>query len=111
MGPRPTAVVAACGLALVLLAGCGAERSVAKPTPSALHDDAITVASFDFAESQVLAELYAQALEARGLPVERRIGIGPRELVGPALALGLVEIVPEYAGTALGYLSLGRVDA
>jgi osmoprotectant transport system substrate-binding protein len=59
----------------------------------------------------VLAELYAQALEARGLQVRRAIGIGPRELVGPALSLGLVELVPEYAGTALDFLSLGRVDA
>ena len=52
-----------------------------------------------------------QALEARGLQVRRAIGIGPRELVGPALALGLVELVPEYAGTALGFLSLGRAGA
>jgi osmoprotectant transport system substrate-binding protein len=111
MGARPRGAVASLGVGLALLTGCGAHRSVAEPTPSALHDDAITVASFEFTESQVLAELYAQALEARGLPVQRRIGIGPRELVGPALALGLVEVVPEYAGTALGFLSPGRSDA
>jgi osmoprotectant transport system substrate-binding protein len=99
------------GITLGVLTGCGSGRSTAPPTPSAVHDDAITVASFDFAESRVLAELYAQALEGRGLQVHRAIGIGPRELVGPALALGLVELVPEYAGTALGFLSLGRVDA
>jgi osmoprotectant transport system substrate-binding protein len=100
------------GITVGVLAGCGgADRATAPPTPSAVDDDAITVASFDFAESRVLAELYAQALEARGLTVHRAIGIGPRELVGPALALGLVELVPEYAGTALGFLSLGQVDA
>ena len=108
----PRALVAALAIAVGVLAGCGGrDRATAPPTPSAVDDDAITVASFDFAESRVLAELYAQALEARGLQVHRAIGIGPRELVGPALSLGLVELVPEYAGTALEFLSLGQADA
>jgi osmoprotectant transport system substrate-binding protein len=104
--------VASLGITLGVLAACsGHDRASPPPTPSAVHDDAITVASFDFAESRVLAELYAQALEGRGLQVRRAIGIGPRELVGPALSLGLIELVPEYAGTALGFLSLGHVAA
>ena len=110
MGGCPRALVASLGITLGVLTGCGGGRSTAPPTPSAVHDDAITVASFDFAESRVLAELYAEALEARGLQVRRAIGIGPRELVGPALG-SVVELVPEYAGTALGFLSLGRVGA
>ena len=40
----------------------------APPPTTALGDDAITVASFDFPESRVLAEIYAQALEGRGVP-------------------------------------------
>jgi osmoprotectant transport system substrate-binding protein len=72
-----------------------------------LGDDAITVASFDFAESELLAEIYGQALEAGGFDVERALRLGPRELVAPALASGLVELVPEYAGTALQFLGLG----
>ena len=61
---------------------------------------------FDFAESRLLAEIYAQALESTGLDVVRAFGLGPREFVAPALAQGLVELVPEYSGTALQFLSL-----
>jgi osmoprotectant transport system substrate-binding protein len=70
---------------------------------SALDDDAITVGSFNFSESVLLAELYAQALEGHGYRVERQLDLGPRELVMPALVRGLVELVPEYAGSALAF--------
>ncbi|MBA3605672.1 MAG: ABC transporter substrate-binding protein [Acidimicrobiia bacterium] len=80
------------------------------PAPSALDDDAVTVGSFDFPESVVLAEIYAQALEASGYEVERALALGPREFVGPALQDGLVELVPEYAGTAAEFASLGAAE-
>ncbi len=66
---------------------------------SALRDDAVTVASFNFPESVLLAEIYAQAMEAAGYRVEREHELGTRELVIPALAGGLVEFVPEYTGS------------
>jgi osmoprotectant transport system substrate-binding protein len=72
-----------------------------------LEDDAVTVASFDFPESTLLAQLYGQALEASGVEVRYELEIGPRELVQPALARGLVELVPEYAGTGLRFTSMG----
>src|SRR5438034_1743307 len=64
-------------------------------------DDAVTVASFDFPESVLLAEIYAHAMEAGGFKVKRAMNLGPRELVEPSLQRGLVEFVPEYLGTAL----------
>ncbi len=97
----PTAGVAM-ALALSLLVAC--DREVVPGETTAIGDDAITVASFDFPESRVLAEIYAQALEGRGFRVERALGIGPRELVEPALERGLVELVPEYAGSALTFI-------
>ncbi len=80
------------------------------PVQSSLHDGAITVASFDFPESELLADLYGQALRNHGYPVRLARRLGPRELVDPALARGLVELVPEYAGTALQFLSLGKAQ-
>lgn len=71
----------------------------------------ITVGSFDFPESTLLAYLYAGALSARGYPVRVLPDLGSRELVDPALMTGLIQLVPEYAGSALEFVSLGRVHA
>jgi osmoprotectant transport system substrate-binding protein len=90
--------------ALALLAACAGNGRPAVTT--ALDDGSITVASFNFPESEALAELYAQALEGRGFRVEREMNVGPRELVEPALQRGLVELVPEYAGSALGFFGV-----
>ena len=96
----------ALALALILsVPACGPD---VPPTTSALNDGAITVASFEFPESVVLGEIYAQALEAEGFNVRRQLGIGPRELVEPSLERGLVELVPEYAGSALEFLASGE---
>ena len=73
-------------------------------------DDAITVGSFAFPESVLLAELYSQALEGGGFRVERAFGLGPREFVGPALSVGLIEMVPDYAGTAVAFFSAGELS-
>jgi osmoprotectant transport system substrate-binding protein len=102
---RTAAAIVVCALAL---AGC-ASAEPSRPL-TALGDDAITVGSFDFPESVLLAEIYSQALEAAGFRIERAFGLGQRELVGPALRAGLIELVPEYAGSALGFASLGAVD-
>jgi osmoprotectant transport system substrate-binding protein len=75
---------------------------------SALGDDAITIGSFNFPENVLLARIYGQALRADGYHVRFATDIGPRELVEPALTRGLIELLPEYAGTALLFLSLNR---
>jgi osmoprotectant transport system substrate-binding protein len=91
---------------LVLLAGCTGSTST---TPTR-RPDAITVAAFGFTESEILAELYSQALEAKGYPTNPVLNAGPRELVQPALAEGLIDVVPEYAGSALAFLTLGALE-
>jgi osmoprotectant transport system substrate-binding protein len=106
----PAAVATSTVATFALLAGCSSgQPSSSSSAADVLHDDAITVASFDFPESELLAELYSQTLERAGLKVERAYDLGSREEVAPALVAGLVEVVPEYAGTALQFHSLGRV--
>jgi osmoprotectant transport system permease protein len=61
----------------------------------------VVVASKPFAESYLLAEMFAQVLEARGIPVERRLGLGATEIAFGAVRTGAVDVYPEYTGTGL----------
>jgi osmoprotectant transport system substrate-binding protein len=61
------------------------------------------VGSANFVESQILAEIYAQALSAKGVTVEKRLNIGSREAYIPALQDGSIDLIPEYSGVLLQY--------
>jgi osmoprotectant transport system permease protein len=61
----------------------------------------IVVASKPFGESYVLAEMFAQLLEARGVAVDRRRGLGATEIAFRALRTGAIDVYPEYTGTGL----------
>ena len=72
--------------------------------PVARTDSSIIVGSADFPESQLLATIYAKALEAKGISVETKLNIGSREVYIPALLDGSIDLLPEYAGATLSYL-------
>ena len=63
----------------------------------------IKVGSDGFYESKLVAEMFAQVLEADGYPVTRNLGIGARQVRQPALEQGQINISPEYVGSGLGY--------
>lgn len=63
--------------------------------------DAIIVGSKNFTEQNVLGEIVAQELEARGIPVERRFHLGGTFVCHRALLNGEIDIYVEYTGTAL----------
>ena len=65
------------------------------------NSNAIRVGSKNFTESLVIAEIYAQALEAAGMTVERLFNLGSTQIVMAALQRGDVDLYPEYTGTAL----------
>lgn len=61
----------------------------------------VIVASKPFGESYLLAEMFSQLLEARGLRVDRRPGLGATEIAFRALRTGAIDVYPEYTGTGL----------
>lgn len=61
----------------------------------------IAVASFNFPESVILAEIYAAVLEDAGYPVDRQLDLGAREIILPELRDGSLHLLPEYLGSAL----------
>jgi osmoprotectant transport system substrate-binding protein len=65
---------------------------------------AVRVGSANFSESALVAEIYAQALEADGYSVERKLNTGTREIYAPALETGELDLIPEYIGSILTYL-------
>lgn len=87
-------------LALTLvLAACSPDSGGVTDIPDG---PTINVASFNFPESVILAEIYAQALEDAGYVVERNLNLGSRELIFPEVESGGIGFVPEYLGSAIG---------
>jgi hypothetical protein len=109
MKPRAVLITACAGLMVVLSACTSSGGHVS--SAAGRHGAVITVGSFDFPESVLLAQIYGQALAAGNFPVRILPNLGPREGVDPALVDGLVQLVPEYAGSALEFFSLGRLAA
>jgi len=61
----------------------------------------LVVGSANFPENQLLAEIYAQALEAKGLEVTRKFDIGAREVYYDQVVKGGISVFPEYNGALL----------
>ncbi|MGI8929183.1 MAG: glycine betaine ABC transporter substrate-binding protein [Candidatus Limnocylindrales bacterium] len=73
-------------------------------SPGAGSKPTIKLGSVGFDEARVIAEIYAQALEAKGYTVDRAgVGLGARPVVAPALESGQIQLQPEYIGSRLGY--------
>jgi osmoprotectant transport system substrate-binding protein len=113
MKPHTMLRAACAGLAAALTA-CTPPGGGPSPTarePVGRQGGVIVVGSFDFPESVLLAQIYGQALVADKFPVQILENLGPREVVDPALMDGLLQLMPEYAGSALEFFSLGRRSA
>jgi osmoprotectant transport system substrate-binding protein len=81
---------------VALVVGACSSGGGSKPT--------IKVGSVGFDEAKVMAEIYAQALEANGYKVDRAgIGLGARPIVAPAIEKGQIDLQPEYIGSRLTY--------
>lgn len=67
----------------------------------------VRIGSANFPESQLIAEIYAQALEAKGVTVKRNLNAGEREVTAPALdgesGQTSLDLMPEYTGNLMLY--------
>jgi osmoprotectant transport system substrate-binding protein len=107
MTPRRLIASAALAVATLALAACGASSDPladqsAAPSASAAGAPVI-VGSANFTESQVLAELYAQAMKAKGVDASTKLNIGSREVYIKALQDNSISVIPEYTGNLLLY--------
>ena len=91
-------------LSLVLvLAACGASDPLGPTDDTAGSGSPIVVGSQDYYSNEIIAELYAQALERAGHEVERQLRIGQREAYLPEIEAGAIDLFPEYTGPLLQY--------
>jgi osmoprotectant transport system substrate-binding protein len=103
---RIAALAAATSLGL-LLSACGGSDDPTDTSGGAAKDDfdgTITIGSAGFPESEIIAEIYGQALEAEGIKVEQKPSIGEREVYFKALKDGSIDLIPDYTGNLLTYL-------
>ena len=98
--------------AVVPLAACGGggDPLSAATSPAAGSTSGSTgaagsvkIGSADFPEAALLGEIYAQALEAKGLTVTRQFNIGSRETYLKAITGGEVDVLAEYTGSLLNF--------
>ena len=91
----------ALGASMLVLLGACSSGGGSKPT--------IKIGSDGFYEAKLMAEIYAQALEANGYTVDRAgIGLGARKVTAPALESGQIDLKPEYIGSGLAYYEPGK---
>jgi osmoprotectant transport system substrate-binding protein len=92
----------AVGLVIAVgLVGCSSADSL--DGDAAASSDAIVIGSQDYYSSEIIAEIYAQALESAGYEVERDFRIGQREVYVSEIESGAIDLFPEYTGPLLSY--------
>ncbi|GIH80672.1 ABC transporter substrate-binding protein [Planobispora longispora] len=100
--------------AMLTLGACGggdpltsASQSPEAPTASGsapATGGKVVIGSADFPENVLLAEIYSQALAAKGVQVEEKLNVGSREVLYDQVKSGGLTILPEYVGSLLGYV-------
>jgi osmoprotectant transport system substrate-binding protein len=116
VGGRTAALLAVSALS-VGLAACGSSSSTSSSssatsssssstaTPAAsgpgVGKPAVTIGDKNFPEENILGQLYAQALEAKGYKINLKSEIGSSEIIYKALTSGQIDMYPEYTGVFL----------
>ncbi|NMM34528.1 MAG: ABC transporter substrate-binding protein, partial [Phycicoccus sp.] len=85
--------------------GSGSDPLASGGSTKAASAGTIVVGSANFPENALLAEIYAGALSAKGITVEKKLNIGSRETYIPALKDGSIDLIPEYTGALDQYFN------
>lgn len=110
--PSRRTVLALAAVTALALSGCGSadplgdgdgSGSSAAGSGTSGAAEALVVGSQQYYSNEIVAELYAQALEAEGYTVERQYQIGQREVYLPEVETGAIDVMPEYSGNLLQY--------
>lgn len=107
-GKRSAAVVGLIAAATIALSACGSSNPLSEPSDageSAGSGDTIVIGSQAYYSNEIIAEIYAQALEADGHTVKREFSIGQRDAYMPDVESGAINVFPEYTGSLLEYIS------
>ncbi len=100
---RIVAGVLAAG-AVFALSACSSGGALDSGNTATSGGGTIVVGSAPFGESQIIAEIYAQALQAKGVTVDLKLGIGQRDVTMAALKDGSLDLMPEYTGNLLQFV-------
>ncbi|MGH3146758.1 MAG: ABC transporter substrate-binding protein [Rubrobacter sp.] len=103
-------VLAAVVALVVTFAGCSSGGQDALQEGGGGGGGGFVVGSANFPEQLILGNMYAEMVESRGVTVERRLNIGTRDVLFPALESGEITLVPEYNGAMVAYLTEGESD-
>jgi len=87
--------------AVVALAGCSSSDPLDAGSSASAGGDTIVIGSQDYYSNEIIAEIYAQALEDEGFTVQRDFRIGQREIYLPEIESGSIDVFPEYDGSLL----------
>jgi osmoprotectant transport system substrate-binding protein len=109
---RKSRLALAAGVALVAtlaLAGCSSSNPLAEPSSSSSAGGdsgggTVVVGSQAYYSNEIVAEIYAQALENDGFTVERKFNVGQRDAYMPEVESGAIDLFPEYTGNLLEFL-------
>jgi osmoprotectant transport system substrate-binding protein len=111
LAPLLVVAAAACGgddddadNAATTVAGAETTAAAGSTPTSGGGGGTVVVGSADFPESQLLAQIYGQALAEAGFTVEYQMAIGSREVYFQAIENGEVDLVPEYTNSLLSFV-------
>src|SRR3954468_23527332 len=91
-------------LALSACGGGGSDPLSGDANDKGSAGSEVIIGSADFTERQLIASIYSQALQEKGVKVKEQFNIGSREVYIAALKDGSIDLVPEYSGALLSYL-------